>query len=191
MIPHRIVLASVAGLVSALLLAACDSSTDNAGATSPGSVASVAPVATAASESATSAPTGDGSGDRTGTTTTALIAKAVGGTGDVVTDGNGMTLYRYEKDEPDPSKWTCAGACTKTWIPVMVGDSAQDSVQTTGVEKSLLGTVHRDGKPQLTLAGWPLYRYSGDTAAGQVNGQGKDGLWFAVTPAGGKSGASS
>jgi predicted lipoprotein with Yx(FWY)xxD motif len=190
-IPHRIVLASVAGLVSALLLAACDSSTDNAGATSPGSVASVAPVATAASESATSAPTGDGSGDRTGTTTTALIAKAVGGTGDVVTDGNGMTLYRYEKDEPDPSKWTCAGACTKTWIPVMVGDSAQDSVQTTGVEKSLLGTVHRDGKPQLTLAGWPLYRYNGDTAAGQVNGQGKDGLWFAVTPAGGKSGVSS
>jgi len=184
-IPHRIVLASVAGLVSALLLAACDSSTDNAVGTSPSSVASVAPVATAASESATSAPAGDG------TTTTALIAKAVGGTGDVVTDGNGMTLYRYEKDEPNPSKWTCAGACTKTWIPVIVGDSVQDSVQTTGVEKGLLGTVHRDGKPQLTLAGWPLYRYSGDTAAGQLNGQGKEGQWHAVTPAGGKSGASS
>jgi predicted lipoprotein with Yx(FWY)xxD motif len=191
-IPHRIVLASVAGLVSALLLAACDSSTDNAGATSPGSVASIAPVATAASDSGSSAPDGGGSGD-TGATT-ALIATAVGGTGDVVSDGNGMTLYRYDKDESDPSKWTCSGACTDAWIPVIVQDSPQaspqDSVQTTGVEKSLLGTVHRDGKPQLTLAGWPLYRYSGDTAAGQVNGQGKDGLWHAVTPAGGKSAAS-
>ncbi|MGW3288386.1 hypothetical protein ACWDR3_27500 [Streptomyces sp. NPDC001002] len=186
MIPHRIVLASVAGLVSALLLAACDSSTDNAVGTSPGGVASIAPVATAASESASSAPAGDGG---TGTTT-ALIAAAVGGTGDVVSDGNGMTLYRYDKDESDPSKWTCSGACTNTWIPVIVSDSPQDSVRTTGVEKTLLGTVHRDGKPQLTLAGWPLYRYSGDTAAGQVNGQGKDGQWHAVTPAGGKSGAS-
>jgi predicted lipoprotein with Yx(FWY)xxD motif len=193
-IPHRIVLASVAGLVSALLLAACDSSTDNAGGTSPGSIASIAPVATAASESATSAPAGDGSGDSAGTTTTEVIAQAVSGTGDVVTDGKGMTLYRYDKDEPNPSKWTCSGACTKTWIPVIVQDfpqdSPQDSVRTTGVDKSLLGTVHRDGEPQLTLAGWPLYRYSGDTAAGQVNGQGQDGQWHAVTPAGGKSGAS-
>ncbi|MFJ6085447.1 hypothetical protein ACIQI8_29040 [Streptomyces sp. NPDC092369] len=192
MIPHRIVLASVAGLVSALLLAACDSSTDNAAGRSSGGVASIAPVATAASESAASAPAGDGSGDTD--TTTALVAAAVGGTGDVVTDGNGMTLYRYDKDESNPSKWTCSGTCTNTWIPVIVQDSPQDSpqdsVRTSGVQKSLLGTVHRDGKPQLTLAGWPLYRYSGDTAAGQVNGQGKDGQWHAVTPAGGKSGAS-
>jgi predicted lipoprotein with Yx(FWY)xxD motif len=96
-----------------------------------------------------------------------------------------MTLYRYDKDEPNPSKWTCSGACAKTWIPVIV----PESVQTSGVEKSLLGTVHRDGRPQLTLAGWPLYRYVGDTAAGQANGQGKDGAWYAVAPSGQKTAA--
>jgi predicted lipoprotein with Yx(FWY)xxD motif len=43
---------------------------------------------------------------------------------------------------------------------------------------------------QLTLAGWPLYRYIGDADAGQMNGQGKDSEWYAVTPSGQKSAAS-
>jgi Uncharacterized protein conserved in bacteria len=112
-----------------------------------------------------------------------LTARAMKGLGSVVTDDKGMTLYRYDKDESNPSKWTCSGACTKTWIPVIV----QDVVRTSGVEKSLLGTVHRDGRPQLTLGGWPLYRYVGDTEAGQINGQGKDAQWYAVTPSGQKA----
>jgi predicted lipoprotein with Yx(FWY)xxD motif len=112
-----------------------------------------------------------------------LMAKAVGGMGSVVTDDKGMTLYRYDMDQANPSKWTCAGECTKTWMPVMV----RDTVQTTGIEKSLLGTVHRNGMKQLTLGGWPLYRYMGDTQAGQMNGQAKDKMWHAVTPSGNKS----
>ncbi|MFF4489910.1 hypothetical protein ACFY0F_25985 [Streptomyces sp. NPDC001544] len=111
------------------------------------------------------------------------MAKAIEGMGNVVTDDKGMTLYRYDKDQPAPSKWTCSGACTKTWMPVIV----QDSVKTAGVANSLLGTVHRDGKKQLTLAGWPLYRYLGDTTSGQANGQAKDQQWYAVTPSGQKS----
>ncbi|MFF2510449.1 hypothetical protein [Streptomyces sp. NPDC058086] len=182
MIQQRIVLLSAAGLASALLLAACGSSTEKTSTgTSPGNAV---PVATAASESATPAPTANGdSGSGNTAATTMLMAKTVGGMGSVVTDDKGMTLYRYDKDQANPSKWTCAGECTKTWIPVI----AQDSVQTTGVEKSLLGTVHRDGKKQLTLGGWPLYRYTGDTQAGQTNGQAKDKSWYAVTPSGAKS----
>ena len=182
MIQQRIVLLSAAGLAAALLLGACGSSTDQTGAgTSPGSTA---PVATAASESGTSAPAGSGdSGSGHMAMTTMLMAKAVRGMGSMVTDDKGMTLYRYDKDQPTPSKWTCAGQCTKTWMPVMV----QDSVQTMGVEKSLLGTVHREGMKQLTLGGWPLYRYMGDTTAGQMNGQGKDKAWYAVTTSGKKS----
>jgi predicted lipoprotein with Yx(FWY)xxD motif len=181
-IQQRIVLLSAAGLASALLLAACGSSTDKASSgTSPGSAA---PVATAASQSATSTPAGSSaSGSGHMATTTMLMAKTVNGMGSVVTDDKGMTLYRYDKDQATPSKWTCSGECTKTWMPVMV----EDSVQTTGVEKSLLGTVHRNGMKQLTLSGWPLYRYMGDTKAGEMNGQAKDKLWYAVTPTGMKS----
>ncbi|WP_405864498.1 hypothetical protein [Streptomyces sp. NBC_00005] len=150
----------------------------------PASPGSTTPVATAASESGTSAPAGSGdSGSGHMATTTMLMAKAAKGMGNMVTDDKGMTLYRYDKDQPTPSKWTCAGECTKTWMPVVV----QDSVQTMGVEKSLLGTVHRDGMKQLTLGGWPLYRYMGDTKAGQMNGQGKGEVWYAVTPSGKKS----
>lgn len=162
MIPQRIVLASAAGLVAALLLGACDSSDDNASATVP---SSAAPAVTTAATT----PSGP-----------MVMAKAVNGIGSVVTDEKGMTLYSYGKDQADPSKWTCAGSCIKTWTPVIVNDS----VQTSGVDKSLLGTVHRNGEKQLTLAGWPLYRYVGDTAAGQVNGQGKDKEWYAITPSG-------
>ncbi|MFF2127323.1 hypothetical protein ACFVW1_18325 [Streptomyces olivochromogenes] len=187
MIQRRIVLLSAAGLASAFLLAACGNSMDKASTgTGPGNAV---PVATAASESATSAPTASEStpsapvaaGDPA--TTTMVMAKTVNGIGSVATDDKGMTLYRYDKDEANPSKWTCAGECTKTWIPVIV----QDSVQTMGVEKNLLGTVHRNGLKQLTLGGWPLYRYVGDTQAGQTNGQAKGNTWYAVTPSGTKS----
>ena len=184
MIRQRIVLATAAGLTSTLLLAACGSSSDNASSTSPGDAA---PAATASSDPATSAPADShdsGSGDMAMATTTMLMAKAMKGMGSVVTDDKGMTLYRSDMDQATPSMSMCSGDCTKTWMPVM----AQDSVQTMGVEKSLLGSVNRsDGMKQLTLGGWPLYRYMGDTKAGQMNGQAKDDQWFAVTPSGKKS----
>lgn len=186
MIPQRIVLGSVAGLASAFLLAACGSSNHDASSADSGNAM---PAATAASDpaisaSATSAPADSGSsGGGHLATTTMLVARAVQGMGSVVTDDKGMTLYRYDKDQANPSKWTCAGACTKTWMPVMV----PGPVRTSGVEKSLLGTVHRNGMKQVTLGGWPLYRYMGDTKAGQMNGQGKGMQWYAVTPTGHKS----
>lgn len=181
MIPRRIVLSLVAGLASTLLLGACGSSnSDGSGSTGSGTV--TAAPATSAPAPAASTP---GAGATATTTAFTVTARAVDGVGTVVTDTNGMTLYRFDQDEPNPSKWTCSGTCVKTWIPVIV----PESVQTSGVAKSLLGTVHRNGQPQLTLAGWPLYRYVGDTAAGQANGQGKDDAWYAIAPTGEKSAA--
>ncbi|MFD4604522.1 hypothetical protein ACFWPQ_41715 [Streptomyces sp. NPDC058464] len=183
LIPRRIGPSLAAGLACAFLLAACGSSNDSG-------TAGAAPVAPATSAPATSAPAAStpvaGTSPANGqtATTAAVLAGSAQGLASIVTDDKGLTLYRYDEDQPNPSKWTCSGTCTKTWLPVIV----PESVQTSGVEKSLLGTVHRNGETQLTLAGWPLYRYVGDTAAGQTNGQGKDGEWYAVTPAGQKSG---
>ncbi|MEH0467455.1 hypothetical protein QA943_01130 [Streptomyces sp. B21-097] len=196
MILQRVVLASAAGFASVFLLAACGVLSDNASGTSPDSGSPIAATTPdpAAGTQATSAPAasappasapadGRDSGNGQAAMTTMLTAKVMTGTDGVVTDDRGMTLYRYGRDQASPSKWTCAGACTKTWIPVLV----QDSIQTDGVEKSLLGTVHRNGMKQLTLAGWPLYRYVGDTKAGETNGQGREKEWYAVTPSGRKS----
>jgi predicted lipoprotein with Yx(FWY)xxD motif len=58
-----------------------------------------------------------------------------------------------------------------------------------GVARSAVGMVQRpDGSSQLTIAGWPVYRYAGDTTPGATGGQGVGGTWFAFTPVGGKAG---
>jgi hypothetical protein len=62
----------------------------------------------------------------------------------------------------------------------------------SGVQASLLGTINRsDNTTQVTYNGHPLYYYSGDSQAGQQNGQGLNNFgaaWFVVAPAGGKVG---
>ena len=42
-----------------------------------------------------------------------------------------------------------------------------------GARSSLVGTIRRsDGTRQVTYAGHPLYRFSGDARRGQANGEG-------------------
>jgi predicted lipoprotein with Yx(FWY)xxD motif len=108
--------------------------------------------------------------------------------GTIVTDGAGHTLYRFDHDTTSPSASNCTGACATLWPPV----PATANPQVKGVDPSLLGSVTRpDGSKQLTLAGSPLYRYSPDTKPGDTKGQGFGGIWWAVTPSGGKAAASS
>jgi hypothetical protein len=48
-----------------------------------------------------------------------------------------------------------------------------------------------NGAVQATYDGHPLYTYVGDSAPGQINGNGKNvsgGLWWAMTPSGAKLG---
>ena len=101
--------------------------------------------------------------------------------GEVVTSA-GATLYRYDKDTAKPAKSNCAGQCAVTWPPMLTGAGTP---QLTGIDPALVGIMLRpDGTEQLTLAGWPLYRYAGDTAPGQTLGEGKSGTWHAVGPVG-------
>jgi predicted lipoprotein with Yx(FWY)xxD motif len=37
-----------------------------------------------------------------------------------------------------------------------------------------------DGSTQVTLNGWPLYYYAGDSAAGDTAGQGVNEVWWVV-----------
>ncbi|POX53122.1 hypothetical protein C3489_16440 [Streptomyces sp. Ru71] len=104
--------------------------------------------------------------------------------GKVLTDGSGRTLYRFDEDTAEPSKSTCDGDCAKAWPPV----PADDVTAGAGIEPSELGEVTRaDGTKQLTIGGWPAYRYAKDTAAGEVKGQGVKGKWFALAPDGKKA----
>ncbi|UQT54608.1 SCO0930 family lipoprotein [Streptomyces durmitorensis] len=104
--------------------------------------------------------------------------------GKVVTDSEGRTLYRFDKDTAEPPKSNCDGACATTW-PVASPEGAEAP---PGVDKSLLGEVTRtDGSKQLTIDGWPMYRYAKDAKAGDAKGQGVGGTWYAAAPDGKKA----
>ncbi|MFF9060757.1 SCO0930 family lipoprotein [Streptomyces sp. NPDC101213] len=104
--------------------------------------------------------------------------------GKVLIDAAGMTLYRFDADTAEPPRSSCDGDCATTWPPV----PADDATAGDGVDKSLLGEVTRsDGSKQLTVDGWPVYRYAKDTNAGDTNGQGVNGKWFALAPDGKKA----
>ncbi|MEU7057298.1 SCO0930 family lipoprotein [Streptomyces sp. NPDC046197] len=104
--------------------------------------------------------------------------------GKVLTDSAGMTLYRFDQDTAEPPKSNCDGDCAKAWPPV----PANDATAGAGINKALLGEVTRsDGTKQLTIGGWPAYRYAKDTKAGEINGQGVGSKWFALAPDGKKA----
>jgi predicted lipoprotein with Yx(FWY)xxD motif/predicted outer membrane protein len=113
-----------------------------------------------------------------------LSAAESASVGEMVIDAKGYTLYRYDKDSAKPPRATCAGSCLEKWQPALAGDQ----LSTKGVEQNLVGKVkRRDGRWQLTLSGWPLYRFAGDRRPGDVKGQNVAGVWFAIAPDGEKA----
>ncbi|GAB3733749.1 hypothetical protein GCM10027598_58620 [Amycolatopsis oliviviridis] len=115
-----------------------------------------------------------------------LKADEAGALDPVVVNGAGLTLYRFDKDTAKPSKSTCNGDCAKTWPPVLVNSGSK--IFLAGVKRSAVGTVKRDdGTQQVTIGGWPVYRFAKDAKAGDTKGQGVGGTWFGVAPTGQKS----
>jgi predicted lipoprotein with Yx(FWY)xxD motif len=119
-------------------------------------------------------------------TTDRLTGTRVPRMGAVIEDEGGWVLYRFDKDtaKPNPAS-ACEGDCAKVWPPALTNDGKP---KLTGVNPTLVGTVTRaDGTKQLTVAGWPLYRYIGDTKPGTWHGQNVNGTWFVIKPAGKKN----
>lgn len=99
----------------------------------------------------------------------------------LVATSDGYTVYEYTKDTNKPPASTCTGACATAWPPVLAGDTPW----LKGVSADKVGSVDRpDGTKQLTLNGWPLYRYGKDTKPGDTTGNGVGGTWKALGPDG-------
>ena len=110
---------------------------------------------------------------------TLVAAKSRYGT--VLFDGKGRVLYGFTHDKRGKPS-TCYGACARAW-PVYFKASALRAGK--GVKQKLIGTVKRkDGRLQVTYNGWPLYRFTGDSAAGDTNGQGQGGVWSVIDSTG-------
>ena len=93
--------------------------------------------------------------------------------GKIITDGGGATLYFFTIDANGNSG--CTAGCTALW-PVYYVKTPKIGA---GLNAADFGTITRtDGAMQTTYKGWPLYYYSEDTKAGDVNGDGFGNNWF-------------
>ena len=136
-----------------LALAACGGN-DGQGS---GTAATAAPATTAASAAG-------------GTT----VAVATSKLGDILVDAKGRTLYAFTKDQGDQS--ACSGKCADNW-PALTGNATAG----TGVQAGMLSSSKQaNGTAQVIYGGKPLYYFAGDAKAGDTNGQGVGGVWFAV-----------
>ena len=147
--------------------------------TLPGAAAAVA-LATVAlgTFGATAAAAPDATSARTAT-----VKIAHSRLGKILVDSRGRTLYVLSADSARKSR--CFGACAQNWPPLR---ASRKPTVGRGLRASKIGTIRRrDGKPQVTYNRHPLYRFVGDTRAGQTHGQGIvafGGRWSVVSPAG-------
>jgi predicted lipoprotein with Yx(FWY)xxD motif len=128
---------------------------------------------------------GGGAPTASGRSAAATVMVASTKLGQILVDGNGRTLYLFEKDRPNQS--ACNGACVTDW-PVY--HSAGSPRAGGGVQAAMLATIRRgDNTTQVTYNSHPLYYYVDDRKAGQLNGQDVNAFgakWYVVAPTGGK-----
>ena len=153
------------GVIS--LLAACSSSQGGGGATTTGAPAGTAPASMATETSAPSMAAG-----------VTLEIATDDQLGDHVTGEGGMSLYVFLPDA-DSDGSACMGGCATNWPPLTDDASAGE-----GVTGELATITRDDGMKQVTLGGAPLYYFAGDEAAGDVNGQGVNDVWYVASPEG-------
>jgi len=121
--------------------------------------------------------------------TTTIGIRMVSGTGNVLVDSQGHTLY-LDDQEKSGTILCSKSDCTMIWKPLLLTGSRAPTGP--GTVASMLSTSKRpNGTIQVTLKGSPLYTFAEDTASGQVKGNGQhdrfDGTsftWHAATPGG-------
>lgn len=130
-------------------------------------------VACSKSSDNNSDPYGNNGGNNNTDNSATIKVTANGTFGNILTDGNGKTLYFFAKDANGTSG--CTDGCVSAW-PVYYAASLTLG---NGLNTADFGTITRtDGKKQTTYKGWPLYYYVADANAGDVKGDAVDNTWF-------------
>jgi predicted lipoprotein with Yx(FWY)xxD motif len=102
----------------------------------------------------------------------------------IVVDSHGRSVYALSPETAHHLLCT-SRTCLGFWPPVTVRSRSVKLQAGHGVQGHL-GLLRRsNGTLQVTLRGLPLYRYSGDSARGEANGNGIKsfgGTWHVVRP---------
>jgi predicted lipoprotein with Yx(FWY)xxD motif len=128
----------------------------------------------------TPAPADVGSGSTAGPSASAAASVTLSSTNDptlgaYLTGQNGMTLYVFARDPADLS--FCSLDCATTWPP-LAGATGATITPPSGATGTFATITRSDGIVQVTYNDMPLYYFSGDSAAGDTKGAGKDGVWY-------------
>ncbi|MBL3655828.1 hypothetical protein [Fulvivirga sediminis] len=100
--------------------------------------------------------------------------------GSIITDAQGRALYLFSSDVDGTS--TCTGGCLNAW-PVFYTEKVE-LAQETALSKDDFATITlAGGGKQTTYKGWPLYYFAPNAdgkieSAGEVNGDGINGVWY-------------
>jgi|SRR5450759_2189593 predicted lipoprotein with Yx(FWY)xxD motif len=165
------------GMGLAFVLAACGSSTGAGpyGVSNNTSSGGQTPASSGGcgrycSHASTPTPGSTGSAVTIKTATMTVQGKSI----TALVNNQGMTLYYNTSDTA--SSVVCSGGCASAWPPVL-STSVPSPVSALPGTLSLLTDANGS---QVTYNGHPLYTYSGDSASGQVKGEGVNGVWFVV-----------
>ncbi len=167
----RFTLIAAAALAFGIAVAACGGSSSSSAAPASG---------TNASAGGGAGGYGYGGGGGSSSASAVTLKTASSPLGSILVDQDGKTLYLFEADSKNKSN--CSGGCLNLWPPIMANGKASAG---SGVTAGMIGAA--TGSSQVTYAGHPLYWFSGDTQAGDTNGEGLDdfgGEWYAISPAG-------
>ena len=168
--------AGLAILALSAALTACGGSTGTAPATTSPAVTEGSPpvsaTAPAASVTPPSAPPASAAVD---------LMTATSSAGEIVVDAKGMSVYFFTKDVKDSGTSACTDACLAAWPPVT---TAAETPQVEGITGTVGTITTPDGAKQVTLNGLPLYYFAKDTKAGDILGQGVNGVWYLADPSG-------
>lgn len=123
----------------------------------------------------TSAAAGIGMAGQAKADDAAIVQTAAG---QMLVNGQGMTLYLFTPDKKNQSN--CNGGCAKAWPPLIVPTGVKAPTSLAGFGGTLATTKRADGTTQLTYDGAPLYTFDKDLKPGDINGQGVGGIWWTV-----------
>jgi predicted lipoprotein with Yx(FWY)xxD motif len=97
--------------------------------------------------------------------------------GTVLASSHGLTLYYYSEDKPGSGKSVCTGACITAWPALAYPVRAPAGAHLPG---KIGYIVRSSGFKQVTINGYPIYKYAGDKAPGQAKGNGIEGAWHVI-----------
>jgi predicted lipoprotein with Yx(FWY)xxD motif len=137
------------------------------------------------SSMSSSAPKNGVAGAQHTTSSVAVKTRKITGLGTVLVNTKGRTLYVFANDKR--SKVTCTGSCAQFWPPLKWKSAGKPKAG--GSAKGRLLGLDKDpaGGKVVTYNKWPLYTYTGDSSAGQANGQNLNlngGKWYVISATG-------